>query len=117
MVDKAKGKAIATKIKKWLEAVRELNEGKSRYAISITRLTSIKSFCQDESASQQFALFMAKRIQAHMLASSRPEHHSPEEWQTFLTGANVCHCYVSVLDYANVKIIAESPKSGDFNQS
>jgi hypothetical protein len=85
MIDKAKGKAIATKIKKWLEAVRELNEGKSRYAISITRLTSIKSFCQDEDAAKQFALFMAKRTQAHMLASSRPEHHSPEEWQTFLT--------------------------------
>jgi hypothetical protein len=84
MVDKAKGRAIATKIKKWLETVRELNEKDHPWAISITRLTSVKSLCQDEDAAKQFALFMAQRIQAQMLESSRPEHFSPEEWQKFL---------------------------------
>jgi hypothetical protein len=85
VIDKTKGKAVATKIKKWLEVVRELNEQEHPWAISITRLTSVKSLCQDEAAAQKFALFMAKRIQAQMLESVRPEHHSLEEWQTFLT--------------------------------
>jgi hypothetical protein len=85
MVDKAKGKAIATKIKKWLEVIRELNTQSYPSAISITRLTSIKSFCQDQAAAQKFALFIAKRVQARMQEAPRPERYSPEEWQTYLT--------------------------------
>jgi hypothetical protein len=85
MVDKAKGKAIATKIRKWLEVVQDLNTQRQRFAVPITRLTSIKSFCQNETAAQKFALFIAKRIQSQMQEASRPEHYSPEEWQTYQT--------------------------------
>jgi hypothetical protein len=85
MVDKAKGKAIATKIRKWLEVVQALNTQRQRFAVPITRLTSIKSFCQNVAAAQKFALFIAKRVQAQMQEASQPEHYSLEEWQTYQT--------------------------------
>jgi hypothetical protein len=85
MLDKAKGKAIATKIKKWLSTVNELNTQSYPFAISITRLTSLKSLCQDEAAAKQFALFITARIQAQMQESDRPERYSPDEWQTYLS--------------------------------
>lgn len=85
MIDKVKGKAIATKIKKWLAAVHELNTQSYPSAISITRLTSLKSLCQDEAAAKQFALSITTRIQAQMQESACPEQFSPGEWQTFLS--------------------------------
>ncbi|MGB8699633.1 MAG: hypothetical protein WCD18_09480 [Thermosynechococcaceae cyanobacterium] len=84
MVDKAKNKAITIKIKKWLEAVHELNAQHYPSAIPITRLTSLKSFCQERVAAQKFALFIAQRVQMQMQESPRPEHFSPEEWQIYL---------------------------------
>jgi hypothetical protein len=85
MLDKAKGKAIATKIKKWLSTVRELNNQSYPSAISITRLTSLKSLCQDEAAAKQFALSITARIQVQMQESARPEQFSPDEWQTYIS--------------------------------
>jgi hypothetical protein len=85
MLDKPKGKAIATKIKKWLSTVRELNTQSYPSAISITRLTSLKSLCQDEAAAKQFALSITKQIHAQMQESARPEQFSPDEWQTYLS--------------------------------
>jgi hypothetical protein len=40
--------AIAKKIKKWIQTTQEVE--KTRFAIPITRLTSIKSLCVDEVA-------------------------------------------------------------------
>jgi hypothetical protein len=85
MIDKAKSKAIATKIKKWLTTVHELNTQSYPFAISITRLTSLKSLCQDEAAAKHFALSITARIQAQMQESARPEQYSPDEWQTILS--------------------------------
>jgi hypothetical protein len=85
MLDKTKGKVIAAKIKKWLEAVRELNTQTYPSAISITRLTSLKSLCQDESAAKQFGLYLTRQIQGRMQESPRPEQFSDIEWNTYLT--------------------------------
>lgn len=70
---------IANKIKKWIQTTKELEN--SRFAISITRLTSIKSLCADIVASNKFALYIATRIQQQMNQATRPEHFSDEEWQ------------------------------------
>lgn len=69
---------IANKIKKWIQTAKEIET--ARFAIPITRLTSIKSFCADEIVSGQFALYIAKRVQEQMNLDSRPEHFSESEW-------------------------------------
>jgi hypothetical protein len=82
--------AIANKIKKWLEIVQELNDEQFRFAIPITRLTSIKSLCQDEAAATQFALYLAQALQARITADGCPSHVEPAEWahhQTVIANA------------------------------
>jgi hypothetical protein len=75
-------RAYATKIKKWLKTVEELHTAKFIFAISITRLTSIKSLCQDTVAAAQFALYIAKLVQEKMLTADCPERLTSEEWET-----------------------------------
>jgi hypothetical protein len=77
--------AIANKIKKWLETAQELSDEQFRFAIPITRLTSIKSLCQDEIAAARFALYLAKILQAQMQVESCPSHLSPSEWEIHTT--------------------------------
>jgi hypothetical protein len=84
MAGKVQGKAIATKIKKWLEAVRELNTQTHPWALPITKLTSLKSLCQEQAEAEAFSLFIAQRVQTQMQESPRPERFSSEEWQTYL---------------------------------
>jgi hypothetical protein len=82
--------AIANKIKKWLETVQELSDEQFRFAIPITRLTSIKSLCQDEAAATQFALYLAQALQARITADGCPSHIEFAEWahhQTVITNA------------------------------
>jgi hypothetical protein len=73
--------AISNKIKKWLETVEELSDEQFRFAIPITRLTSIKSLCQDEAAATQFALYLAQSLQAQITADGCPSHVDPAEWE------------------------------------
>ncbi|MEG4595362.1 hypothetical protein QUB00_26655 [Microcoleus sp. F8_C2] len=54
-------RATANKIKKWIQATQEVE--KARFAIPITRLTSIKSLCADEVAAEKFALYIARLVQ------------------------------------------------------
>ena len=77
--------AIANKIKKWVTTSQELSSEQFRFAIPITRLTSIKSLCQDEVAAAHFALYLAKILQAQMQAESCPSHLSPSEWEIHTT--------------------------------
>lgn len=70
--------ATAKKIKKWIQATQEVE--KARFAIPITRLTSIKSLCADEVAAENFALYIAQRVQQQMNQATCPEHFSGEEW-------------------------------------
>jgi hypothetical protein len=90
--------AIANKIKKWVETAKELSNEQFRFAIPITRLTSIKSLCQDEVAAAQFALYLAKILQAQMQAESCPSHLSPSEWETHMTvvinAVTEMECYI-----------------------
>ena len=70
---------IANKIKKWIQTTKEVET--ARFAISITRLTSIKSLCTDEVAAEKFALYIAKRVQQQMNQATCPEHFTDEEWE------------------------------------
>ena len=71
-------RATANKIKKWIQATKEVE--KTRFAIPITRLTSIKSLCANEVAAEKFALYIAQRVQQEMNQANRPEHFTSEEW-------------------------------------
>ncbi|HLO49765.1 MAG TPA: hypothetical protein VK211_15220, partial [Kamptonema sp.] len=70
---------IANKIKKWIQTTKEIEN--SRFAISITRLTSIKSLCADKIAAEKFALYIAKQVQKQRNQATRPENFSDEEWE------------------------------------
>ncbi|MEG5059228.1 hypothetical protein QUB60_14545 [Microcoleus sp. A2-C5] len=71
---------IANKIKKWVQTAKEVE--KTRFAISITRLTSIKSLCtEDRVAAEKFALYIAKRVEHQMNQATCPEHYPQEEWE------------------------------------
>ena len=62
MQQKGKQTAIATKIKKWVEAAKELSTNYTGFALPVTRLTSIKSLCNDVIAAEKFALYLSKLI-------------------------------------------------------
>lgn len=71
-------RATANKIKKWIQATKAVE--KTRFAIPITRLTSIKSLCTDEVAAEKFALYIAQRVQQQINQATCPEHFTSEEW-------------------------------------
>jgi len=71
--------AIAKKIQKWIQTTQEVE--KARFAIPITRLTSIKSLCVDEVAAEKFALYIAQRVQQQINQANCPEHFTEEEWE------------------------------------
>lgn len=77
--------AIANKIKKWVTTAQELSTEQFIFAIPITRLTSIKSLCQDEVAAAHFALYLAKILQAQIQSESCPSHLSLSEWEIHTT--------------------------------
>jgi hypothetical protein len=72
-------RATANKIKKWIQTTKEVE--KTRFAIPITRLTSIKSLCTDEVAAEKFALYIAQRVQQLRNQATCPEHFTGEEWE------------------------------------
>ncbi|QIR41857.1 hypothetical protein HCG51_34845 (plasmid) [Tolypothrix sp. PCC 7910] len=81
MKQKSHQSAYATKIKKLVETAKELRTENFRLALPITRLTSIKSLCQDEVAAEQFALYMSKRVQQQINDGDYASHKSTEEWE------------------------------------
>ncbi|MGK7925371.1 MAG: hypothetical protein AB4290_09015 [Spirulina sp.] len=78
---------FATKIRKWLNAVKTLRNRDLDWALPVTRLTSIKSLCQDENAARAFALHISQRVLQQMKNSDLPENSSFREWQKYQTFA------------------------------
>ncbi|HCF30529.1 MAG TPA: hypothetical protein DEV81_25780 [Cyanobacteria bacterium UBA11049] len=78
-------KPIATKIKKWVETAKQLRTENIIFALPITRLTSIKSLCQDEIAAEHFALYLSKQVQKQTKDASCPSNLSPSEWEIHKT--------------------------------
>ncbi|RCJ36499.1 hypothetical protein A6770_15865 [Nostoc minutum NIES-26] len=73
------------KIKKWVQTAQELRSPNIRFALPITRLTSIKSLCRDEVATEQFALHFSKRVQQQMDSADCPSNLNLEEWEIHKT--------------------------------
>ncbi len=76
-----KQRAIAAKIKKWVEAALELSTNYTGSALPITRLTSIKSFCNDAIAAEKFALYISKLVLQQANDAECPDNTTPEEWE------------------------------------
>lgn len=74
--------AFATKIKKWVETGKKLSTENIIFAIPITRLTSVKSLCQDEVAAEQFALYLIKVVRVQTQPEACPSNISPAEWES-----------------------------------
>jgi uncharacterized circularly permuted ATP-grasp superfamily protein len=70
-------KNVAPKIRKLAETARELRQ--TKYALSITRLTSLKSLCQEEDVAANFALYIAKLAVKQMESSQSTRSFLGEE--------------------------------------
>jgi len=82
MKQKTQQTKFAAKIKKWVEAAQQLRTQNIRVALPITRLTSIKSLCQDEIAAQKFALHFSKQVEQQINTASPRSDFTPEELET-----------------------------------
>ena len=63
---------IVKKVKKLSEIAEELRQGKD---FPVTRLTTIKSLCEEPEAAAAFALFLAQRIHSKMREEQSPERY------------------------------------------
>ncbi len=99
MKHKKEETAIANKIKKWLQTAEETKADIYGFGINITRLTSIKSLCQNDLiAAEKFALFIIQRVYEKMNEMTRPEYFSVEDWrddkQLISEGINLMENYL-----------------------
>ena len=67
----------ARAIEKLAQVARELYQGRN---YNITRLTTLKSLCQDPAAASHFVFYLAQLTQKRM-AQKKPNHLSPEKWR------------------------------------
>src|SRR5262245_2687059 len=65
------------KIRQLATIARELHEGAS---FNITRLTTLKSLCEDATAAARFALHLAQLTYKRMQEQRRPSHLNAEKW-------------------------------------
>ena len=68
------------KIRQLATIARELHEGAS---FNITRLTTLKSLCEDATAAAHFAVHLAKLTHKKMQEKSCPSHLDPEKWEYY----------------------------------
>jgi uncharacterized protein YpuA (DUF1002 family) len=79
---------IVKKVEKLSEIAEDLRNGK---AFPVTRLTTVKSLCEEPEAAAGFALFLAQRIQSKMRQEQSPERYrelvdrAVEELKPYLT--------------------------------
>ena len=71
---------VAPKIRRLGKLATELQEGNH---FNITRLTSLKSLCEDANVTAQFAIHLAKLTYRKMRAQERPAHLDAEKWEYF----------------------------------
>ena len=71
---------VTPRLRKLAHMASELRRGRS---FTITRLTTIKSFCTDPDAATRFAVFLAQQAQAALEQRPRPEHLPEERWATY----------------------------------
>src|SRR5215813_12751227 len=69
---------VIPKIRRLATIARELREGAS---FNITRLTTLKSLCEDATAAARFAIHLAQLTYRRMRERACPAHLDPEKWE------------------------------------
>jgi hypothetical protein len=71
-------KAVLSRVRKLAQIARDLSEGAD---FSITRLTILKSLCEDPEVAAHFAVYLAKHTSRRINEISSPLHLSNSEWR------------------------------------
>src|SRR6266702_1414113 len=71
---------VVPKIHQLAIIARELHEGAS---FNITRLTTLKSLCEDATAAARFAAHLAQLTSKRMQEKACPFHLDPEKWEYY----------------------------------
>ena len=79
-VEKSPALKAAPKIRRLAQLAVELRKGDY---FNITRLTTLKSLCEDTDAAAQFALHLSKLTYRKMRAQECPAHLDAERWEYF----------------------------------
>jgi hypothetical protein len=77
---KARTSKVVPKIRQLATTARELREGAS---FNITRLTTLKSLCEDSTAAARFAVHLAQLTHKKMQEQRRPSHLNAQQWQYY----------------------------------
>jgi hypothetical protein len=77
---KSKTSQVVPKIRRLAKLAGELREGNH---FNITRLTSLKSLCEDADATMHFAVHVAKQTYQTMQKRKRPSYIEPEKWDAY----------------------------------
>ena len=71
---------IARKIRRFEQTAQALEDGTNRY-FSITRLTSIKSLCEEHEDAMHFVFFLAERTNEKVAAQATKDYVEDEAWK------------------------------------
>jgi hypothetical protein len=71
---------VVPKIRQLATIARELHEGAS---FNITRLTTLKSLCEDTTAAARFAIHLAQLTSRRMQEKPCPFHLDPQQWEYY----------------------------------
>src|SRR4030095_16590452 len=71
---------VVPKIRQLATMAAELHEGAS---FNITRLTTLKSLCEDATAAARFALHLAQLTYKRMQEKACPFHLDPQQWEYY----------------------------------
>ena len=72
---------VVPKIRQLATIARELREGAS---FNITRLTTLKSLCEDSTVAARFAVHLAQLTYRRMREKPCPSHLDPEKWEYYM---------------------------------
>jgi len=79
-IERSEASKAAPKIRRLAQVAAELREGDH---FDITRLTTLKSLCEDAKATAQFAFHIAQQTYKNMQERDCPSHIKPETWDAY----------------------------------
>src|SRR5438270_9298592 len=79
-MQKVRTSKVIPKIRQLATMATELREGAS---FNITRLTTLKSLCEDATAAARFAVHLAQVTSKRMQEKACPFHLDPQQWEYY----------------------------------
>lgn len=73
-------KDLVKKVRKFIETAEALRSGQQTY-FSITKLTSIKSLCENPQTASRFVFYLAERTMEKATSNPCPDHLNEEVWE------------------------------------